>query len=135
MLGIDVNVPLFGAVKEPSSGKSIIREIEPDLACTARVVVTSTNDRPLRYDILTMLVLGSELEFIVAWFEKLRGLLDMADSKGVPDPVDPVVWRKHDVVLAWRGFRVVYVDKDLLRDWVVGELHVALLFAFLLVVH
>lgn len=120
MFGIDVNISLFGAIKEPSSGKSFIREVKPDLASTARVVVTSTNNGPLRYLILTMFVLGSEPEFVVARFEKLLGLLNMANSKGESDPVDPVVWRKHDVVLSRRCLRIVYIDKDLLRDWVVG---------------
>lgn len=80
MLGVDVNVSLFGAVEEPASRQPFVRKVKSYLAGPAWIVVTSTNDRPLRDDVLVVFILGSELEFVVERFEKLCGLIDVAND-------------------------------------------------------
>lgn len=80
VLGVDVNVSFFGAVEEPASRQPFVSKVKSYLARPAWIVVTSTNDGPLRNDVLAVFILGSELESVVERFEKLCGLIDVADG-------------------------------------------------------
>lgn len=101
-------------------------ESQSDLTRSARVVVATTQDWPRWNVISSMSIIWAIFQVVIIRFKHLSRLINVADDKRVPNPVNEFIWRENDVVLAMNCW-VINVNDDLLRNCIVTQLYFAVL--------
>jgi len=127
VLRVDEHIGFLLVEVKPASTKPWVFECQPDFANATRVCLAPSNNRPGWQIIPTGLVFWPELKRVIKRQKQFCRFVDVADDHWKPYPLEPVVRRKNDVVLARRCFLVAYVYLDLLVYRVIKQLHVRLL--------